>query len=453
MSIRALFCMLMVVLAGTHTVTAQPPPPPGEQSQFVFLTAVTHPDSDPGRARVDVHYRIDRGFFVAIRTSDTAATTPFTRSGEVLIELRDSLSRSNTRKIDRISVPDTRAESDPARRTWCEGIASFSVPPGPYTIFFEATDLHSDRRYVHRDPIMIRAITAPPSGSLQLFPIATITPVSDLRTEKIVPDNFGDDMLYNVPRQLLAAVLLPSDSLASVAVDYTITVMEGGEGRPGPVVAADSVSVLPVIRGYELRALDDSGVTAYTLEPRADSRMGFIAVPLRTAALPLRTYLLTLHARAGGQSADVRRPFRNVWPEMPRSLKNVDEALLALRFYVRETAIDSMMSGDFEQRRNALEKFWAAHDPTPGTMYNEGMTEYYRRVDHARTAFATLQEQDGTKTDRAKVYILRGEPNRIQRTLNIAGTNTETWIYDKGGRYVFEDDRRNGTYKLVSQTR
>ena len=175
--------MLMVLLSGTYTAKAQPPPPPEEQSQFVFLSAVSYPDTNPARARIDVHYRIERDFFIAVRTTDTVAAAPYTRSGEILIEIFDSISTSASRKIDRISIPESKAESDPAERSWCEGMASFSVVPGSYRVFFEATDRQSDRRYVHRDPVMIRTIAAP-TEKLTLFPIATITPVADLRTER-----------------------------------------------------------------------------------------------------------------------------------------------------------------------------------------------------------------------------------------------------------------------------
>ena len=55
-----------------------------------------------------------------------------------------------------------------------------------------------------------------------------------------------------------------SDSVTSLTVDYTITVMEQ-EGHPGPVVASDSACILPVVRGYALHAGDEQGVAAYTL--------------------------------------------------------------------------------------------------------------------------------------------------------------------------------------------
>lgn len=452
MSLR-IIALSFLALTTLHTGSAQPQRPPEEQpSQFVFLDVATWPDTAATRARIDIRYRIDRGFFVAIRTTDTSTAKPFLRSGEILIELFDSASTSASRKIEQISIPDAVAESDPGEPVWYEGAASFSVAPGSYQVFFEATDRQSDRRYVHRAPGSKVRATLPDPKALTLFPVAAITPVTDLLTARIVPDNFGNDILFGAARQLLVAVSIPDDTTTTVSVDYRIGVLER-EGHPGPPLASDSACILPVLRGYSLRASQEPGMASYAFIADTGSRSGYVAIPLQTAHLPLRTYSLTLHARAGAGNATTTLTFRNVWPGMPRSLKNIDTAIDALRLIAAEASLDSMQSGGFNERRDALERFWAQRDPTPGTIHNEAMTEFYRRVDHVRTAYGTMQEPDGIRSDRGRIYILNGQPTRVDRTLNPSVGFTETWTYEKTKRtFTFVDERRNGTYKLaVSQ--
>lgn len=443
------YALAFLLLTVHHPGRAQMQRPPDEApSQFVFLDAATWPDTASGKARIDIRYRIDRGFFVAVRTTDTSASQPFLRTGEILIELFDSTSTSASRKIDRISIPDVTAESDPADPAWYEGTASFSVTPGRYEVFFEATDRQSDRRYVYRAPnSTVRARVADP-GSFTLFAVAAIAPVTDLLTARIIPDNVGDDILFGANHQLLAAVTMPDDTTRSVTVEYRISVLER-EGHPAPPREADSALVLPVVRGVGLRATQEPGTANYTFVQEPGSRIGYIAVPLRTSRLPLRTYSLELRARAGTAKTTVTMTFRNVWPGMPRSLKNVDGAIDALRLIAAEAAMDSMQSGGFNERRDALERFWAQRDPTPGTIMNEAMTEFYRRVDQARTAYGTMQEPDGLKTDRGRIYVLNGQPTRVDRTLNPSVGYTETWTYEKTRRvFTFVDERRNGNYRL-----
>jgi GWxTD domain-containing protein len=136
---------------------------------------------------------------------------------------------------------------------------------------------------------------------------------------------------------------------------------------------------------------------------------------------------------------------------MPLSLKNIDLALDMLRFITTEDQLDSLKSGDFDERVESLERFWSTKDRTPGTAMNEVMAEYYRRVDHSIRSFGTLREPDGTKSDRGRTYILYGPPTRTDRTLNPGRGFTEVWTYDRLKRtFTFEDEARNGTYKLVS---
>jgi GWxTD domain-containing protein len=443
------FAALLLSLLAIHTAPAQPQRPPDEQQgQFVFLDAVTCPDTLAAQARIDIRYRIDAGFFIAVRTADTATVKPFLRTGEILIELFDSTNTSASRKIDRVSIPDALAERDPSDAVWYEGMASFRVPHGTYSIFFEASDGQSDRRYVHQAPgTMVKTIPVAPQ-KLTLFPIGTIAPVADLVKAKIVPDNFGGDILFSATRQMLIGLALPDDTTHTAVVDYRISLLER-EGQPGPPLVADSACVVHIVKGYGLQPSEEPGPVSYTLVPRSGQRIGFIAVALKTAQLPLRTYSLSLHAKAGNTEGQMTKTFRNVWPSMPRSLKNVDVAIDALKLIATEQTLDSLTSGDFTQRRDALERFWAMRDPKPGTIANEAMTEFYRRVDHARMAFTTLQEPDGLRSDRGRIYVLNGQPSRVDRALSPQGY-TETWTYDKTRRaFTFIDERRNGNYRLA----
>lgn len=443
--------LLLLAITLAAPTQSQPRPPQGQMETlpFLFISAVSFPDTAVSPCRVDVRYRIDREFFIPVLSDDPAAGGPYLRRGEVLIELFDSTTSSSAaRKIEIISLPEQRAEADPAVRTWHEGAATFTVPPGAYSVFFEATDRQSQRRVV-RHELLVRTPGAE-SGVTVLHPVAFIQPVQDLAGAVIRPGNFGDDILYGEERHLLLAFVLPPDAPATAAADYRIMVERGGAGARIPAVA-ETLAALPLIRDHDLRPVDGPDQPGYRFIPRPGSRVGFVAVPLKTAALPLRTYSLQVRLTLGSRTAEFVRTFRNVWPAMPRSLRNVDEALEALRFIASESTIDSLTSGDFERRRDGLEAFWAARDATPGTVMNEVMIEYYRRVDHARLTYGTLAEPDGTRSDRGRIFILNGQPTRIERSLSPAGAHTETWIYEKSGRrFTFVDERRNGTYMLLT---
>jgi len=76
-----------------------------------------------------------------------------------------------------------------------------------------------------------------------------------------------------------------------------------------------------------------------------------------------------------------------------------------------------------EARRDFIEKFWAALDPTPDTAVNERRIEFWNRVEEATHQFHD-SVFPGWKTDRGKIYVLLGPPD--ERHLRERG---EVWVY------------------------
>jgi GWxTD domain-containing protein len=141
-----------------------------------------------------------------------------------------------------------------------------------------------------------------------------------------------------------------------------------------------------------------------------------------------------------------------IWPDMPRSLRNVDEAISALKYVASDAAVDSLLEGPLEARWANLEGFWKPRDRSPETAPNEVMTEYYRRVDHAREAFGTLRQPDGFLTDRGRIYVLHGPPTTSDRSLDPAEGFREVWTYaSRNKTFVFVDRSKTGEYILVQR--
>src|SRR5882724_8120257 len=79
--------------------------------------------------------------------------------------------------------------------------------------------------------------------------------------------------------------------------------------------------------------------------------------------------------------------------------------------------------GTEEERRAFIERFWAALDPTPGTGTNERRIEFWKRVEEAKGLFRESLAP-GWKSDRGKVYVLMGPPDRRDQL-----GNQEVWTY------------------------
>lgn len=67
---------------------------------------------------------------------------------------------------------------------------------------------------------------------------------------------------------------------------------------------------------------------------------------------------------------------------------------------------------DIESRREFINDFWEKRDPDPSTEKNEFKEEFYRRIEFAERHF--MEGIPGWKTDRGRVYILLGPPDKVE---------------------------------------
>jgi GWxTD domain-containing protein len=137
------------------------------------------------------------------------------------------------------------------------------------------------------------------------------------------------------------------------------------------------------------------------------------------------------------------------WADKPFSLRKPEIAIELLKFIENEQVIEDMLDKDEEDYPKILKEYWAQYDPSPESIFNPIMKEYYLRIDYAAKEFISL-EKNGIATDRGRVYIRFGNPDKIERTSNEQGNVVETWIYSKQKlKFVFVDKKGTGSFTLI----
>lgn len=138
------------------------------------------------------------------------------------------------------------------------------------------------------------------------------------------------------------------------------------------------------------------------------------------------------------------------WLDKPQSLKDSESAIRLLKFIIKEDSVIRLLKSG-NNYDSLLNAFWKKSDPTPSTEYNELMFEYYTRIDYCNMNFSTISGLKGVETDRAKIYILLGKPNSVERSSNRDGKIQETWIYiNQQKKFIFSDERGIGEFNLKS---
>ena len=132
--------------------------------------------------------------------------------------------------------------------------------------------------------------------------------------------------------------------------------------------------------------------------------------------------------------------FSCIWETMPKTLISAKYALEVMKYILTEDQYDSMNSGSDIDMRKSIVDWWKKNDPTPQTIYDEAMAEYFRRADKAFSAFQTINESDGVMTERGKIALLYGFPKKIDKNMMSGNVQEEIWYYPDilRKKYVFQ---------------
>ncbi|MBL0331474.1 MAG: GWxTD domain-containing protein [Chlorobi bacterium] len=168
--------------------------------------------------------------------------------------------------------------------------------------------------------------------------------------------------------------------------------------------------------------------------------------------LDVGDYILKVNCKSTKENLSDSFLFKLRWLTMPLSIaatKN-DYNIRSLYPIATPDEIKELRSGSTEEKVKKFNEFWRILDPTKDTKFNEAMAEYYTRVDYSFFNFRSLDQNDGTFTDRGKIYILNGPPTELQRDLR-GETPKEVWIYKNrvSKEFIFTDKTTKGNFKLI----
>ncbi len=110
---------------------------------------------------------------------------------------------------------------------------------------------------------------------------------------------------------------------------------------------------------------------------------------------------------------------------------------------------------DWDGKQKFMTTFWKDRDTDPSTEINEFKQKYMERLANADARFKA-GSKPGWKTDEGRIFIIFGEPDRIDRYNAGLGRNSyKIWTYDlvEGGvKFVFVDVGGYGEFRLVHST-
>ncbi len=161
-------------------------------------------------------------------------------------------------------------------------------------------------------------------------------------------------------------------------------------------------------------------------------------------------YILKVIVELNGEIVSREKDFHLKWHGMSILINDIDIAIEQLKYIADGKTIKALRKAKKEKKREKFEEFWKSKDPTYGTVKNELMDEYYRRIHYANRNFSGFRE--GWQTDMGLIYVIYGRPDNIERhPFEINAKPYEIWYYQNVDRmFIFVDETGFGEYRLTS---
>lgn len=447
-----LLLVLLLCLSAVYQTSAQGAQMIRNRSMFTeygerfYADAYVVPHDLGDSATVVVFFRISNDMMTFVRVRDVQEVRGnFSAEMSVSIELRDTLGviRQRTKRTDTVFTNTFEETND--KNSYHVGWTTFRIGQGTYVLGLEVlSQKESNQKRLKLPPVAFM----PRRSTRLLAPAAFGAPETIGGVDMLRLFVFNSNLPFG-PEQA-RALLLVADS-TETRYTYRIRQLPWDNKEIRWWRVSDIEGRVQSQRDRFPAISSASSSEAAYLEmvdrPAPTRAIASVEIPIPIATLVPGRYQIDL-VKAGTKDT-IAVKFQIIWEMMPFSLRTLDYAIESMRYICTEETLDSLTDGDASENRQALMNWWRRQDPTATTVYNERMAEYYRRVDNAFFAFSTINEPDGSRTERGKIYVLYGQPTEIVKDLK-ATSPREVWKYKTAPKqtFTFEVNDR-GLYKLI----
>ena len=294
----------------------------------------------------------------------------------------------------------------------------FQLPPDDYTFKVRLLDLNSNRnRTLQRDK-KVRAF------EIDKLEVSDVLFVNVARTDSLTADNVFPSFRIPIQEKIFVySEIISPQNTNELKIESTLRQKDGKEGF------RFSKNIVP------------------------KNEITKILLQLKKESMARGQNQLYLTVSDGSQSKAVRKDVQFISGDLEGSTNLSIEQMIGPLIYVTDGDDWKKLTNASEQEQEKVfEEFWDKRDPNPGSPENELFNEFYKRVEAANRNFS-FSRKSGWKTDRGRVFIVFGPPDRIEQGTPSRYTqgNYEVWYYeDLREKFVFFDEYGFGEFRLVS---
>lgn len=204
---------------------------------------------------------------------------------------------------------------------------------------------------------------------------------------------------------------------------------------------------------YEIEDSEEEIIYSTSVAQDVLQGINLIKYKLDEAAVSLGKYRLIVKAVDSDDDAIVgtSKYFVSRIYGFPATITDLNKAIQHMIYISGSSIRDEIEeTKDSEERLQKFRNYWKSKDPSPSTIQNEVLFEYYRRVAYANKHFKHYYA--GWKTDMGMIYIVLGPPNNVERhPFEYDSRPYEIWYYyNINQQFYFVDDTGFGDYRLLN---
>lgn len=418
-TIITLFLIATIALAQVETSSPRSYSIP----QFYFNALNFAGDINQRESRVDIYVQVPYDYLQFSKEDKH-----YTANYEIVINVSTPKGKYVTEKVLTQKVIADNFEQTTSKAFWDLAQTFINLPFGDYKITIQVIDLDTKRGFKKEGTISAKNFTRSPITTSDLMMVSSVKAENGIRT--IVP-NVSNIItsLANKTFYLFFEIYNNTDSSDSVKITYKINKLKK--------------------RSREQKTVYN-GTTSEFIKPGRNP----IILEIKEPQIPFGDYTIFVEVRTLSNNSYYsvsQSNFMVRWFEIPELITDLDKAIEQLVYIARPEELNYIKSAlDESEKEKRFLEFWRKKDPTPNTIKNELMEEYYGRVKYANEHFGHYIE--GWKTDMGMVYIIFGPPSSVDRhPFDIDSKPYEIWYYyEINRRFIFVDETGFGDYRLIT---